>query len=90
MGKEDELLGVLKKVVAPAVAVDKATLFLVSSTATDVHLHFGGAYSGCPGVPVLERSLLEPLVKAIAPNVKLKVTSGLPLPVGAKLVDPEG
>lgn len=90
MAKEDELLGVLKKVVAPAVAVDKGTLFLVASTASDVHLHFGGAYSGCPGVPVLERSLLEPLVKAISPTAKLKVTSGLPLPVGAKLVEPEG
>lgn len=90
MAKEDELLGVLKKVVAPAVAVDKGTLFLVTANATDVHLHFGGSYSGCPGVPVLERSLLEPLMKSIVPNAKLRVTSGLPLPVGAKLVEPEG
>lgn len=79
----EALVDLLRTVAVPLTVLDEAELYVVSANEGDVHLHLGGSYSGCPGVPFVERHLLSPLVAEIFPKATLKVTSGLPLPTDA-------
>jgi hypothetical protein len=88
MEEKDALLDVLAKVVVPLMTIDNAELYIVTATSSDVHLHLGGAYSGCPGREFVERSLLAPVVRDVFAKATLKVTSGSPIPEGARLLGP--
>lgn len=81
-----ELVTALRSLVVPLFAVDGGTLYVANATAAEVHLHLGGAYSGCPGNGFVERSLLAPVVATVLPKATLRVTSGLPVPAGAELI----
>lgn len=74
----------LVSIAMPLLVVDNASLHVVLVTPTRVHLHLGGAYAGCPGNEFIERSLLAPLTREVFPSASLEVTSGLPIPAGAK------
>lgn len=76
----------LEKVAVPLLNIDNAELYVVQATASDVHLHLGGAYSGCPGVDFVTRHLLAPIVAEVLPKATLKVTSGRPIPKDARLL----
>lgn len=80
------LVSALEEIVVPLLVVDNATVYVVSATTSEVHLHLGGAYSGCPACPFVERSLLGPVVASVLPKASLRVTSGSPIPNGARLV----
>lgn len=81
-----ELVTALRAIVLPLFAVDGGTLYVATASATEVHLHLAGEYSGCPGNNFTERALLAPIVGSVLPKAKLKVTSGLPIPTGALLL----
>ncbi len=80
----EALVDLLTTIALPLASIDEAILYVVDATDADVHLHLGGTYSGCPGVPFVERHLLAPLVAEVFPKAKLTVTSGLPLPKSAR------
>ncbi|WP_146646919.1 hypothetical protein [Labilithrix luteola] len=82
----EELEALLTSIVVPLVAIDSATLYVVTASSTRVHLHLAGAYSGCPGNAFVERTVLAPLVKQIFPSAELCVSSGVPIPPNAKLL----
>jgi len=78
------LEGALLDTAMPLINIDRAELYLVAESASDIHLHLGGAYSGCPGVHFVKTHLLAPIVAEVSPKATLKVTSGLPIPKGAR------
>lgn len=80
----EALVDLLTTVALPLANIDEAVLYVVDATDAGVHLHLGGSYSGCPGVPFVERHLLAPLVAEIFPKATLTVTSGLPVPKAAR------
>ncbi len=82
----DVVIAALREFAVPLVALDSATLHVVAASASAVHLHLGGAYSGCAGRTFVERSLLAPVIASVLPSAALTVTSGYPLPPGAKLL----
>ena len=82
-----DLEAVLTSIAVPLIALDSAVLYLVAASADRVHLHLGGASAGCPGNPFVERSLLAPLVLDVFPRATLTVTSGLPIPAGARRLE---
>jgi len=79
----------LRTIAVPLVTIDKASIYVVTETASEIHLHLSGAYAGCPGNGFVERALLGPIVKSASPKTALKVTSGLPIPAGARLLEPK-
>ena len=85
-----KLTELLKQVAAPLITADAGELYLVKASAREVHVHLAGSYAGCPGVPYVERHLIAPLVQDIFPKADLKVSSGLPMPKGARRVEPAG
>jgi len=84
----EALAELLRTMAVPLMQLDEAKVYLVAASSSDVHLHLGGSYSGCPGVPYVERHLFAPLVAKIFPKAVLRVTSGRPLPTGARLLEP--
>jgi Fe-S cluster biogenesis protein NfuA len=83
-----KLTDLLTQIAAPLLGKDAGELYLVRATAREVHVHLAGSYAGCPGVPYVERHLLAPLVADVFPKAELKVSSGLPMPKGAKRLEP--
>lgn len=88
MESSNALENVLTTVAVPLITADEATLYVVSSSPTRVHLHLGGRYAGCPGNTFVEKSLLRPLVLEVYPNALVVVTSGAPIPAGAQRLEP--
>ena len=84
----NELLQVLRDVLAPMVAADEGELYLVGQTGNTVALHLRGRFSGCPGNTLVARRIIEPLIVAAVPNAELRLTSGYLVPEGASLIVP--
>ena len=74
---------VLTTLVAPLVEKDGAELWLVRAEGSDVVLHFAGSYAGCPGVGVVTKNIIAPVLKPIIPDVVVTANSGSPVPKGA-------
>lgn len=70
------LSDLLEKVAVPLLTIDRADLWIVRASESEVHLHVGGAYSGCPGVEFVRRHLFAPLVAEVYPKAELTVSSG--------------
>lgn len=87
MESPEALVDLLVSTAVPLVTIDKGELWLVNASAASVHIHLAGAYSGCPGVPYVERNLLAPLVKEVFPRATVTVSSGFPVPKGAKRLE---
>ena len=83
---KDEILRVVREVLAPLVQADGGELYLVSVDDSGVSLHLAGRFSGCPGNTLARRRVLEPLIAAAAPGAYLTVTTGPLLPKGAQRV----
>lgn len=87
MTSPEPLVESLVEVALPLMLVDHAELYVVASSPSDVHLHLAGAYSGCAGVEFVHRHLLAPLVASVFPKATLKITTGFPVPKGARLLE---
>jgi Fe-S cluster biogenesis protein NfuA len=79
----DELLRVLRNILAPMVQADAGELYLVDVGADEITLHLRGRFSGCPGNTLVARRIIEPLISRAAPKTKLRLTSGYLVPDGA-------
>lgn len=77
---------VLREIVAPLVRADGGELYLVEANDETVSLHLAGRFSGCPGNTLATRRVIEPAIFAVAPKVRVTVTSGPLIPKGAELV----
>jgi Fe-S cluster biogenesis protein NfuA len=82
----DQLLKVLKEVVAPLVRADGGEVYIVAVEANHLSLHLAGRYAGCPGAPLVVRGIIEPAVRAVAPTARLEVSCGIRIPEGASVV----
>jgi Fe-S cluster biogenesis protein NfuA len=76
-----------RDVLRPLIEADDGKLYLVSVTEGQLTLHLGGSCSGCPGASLTIRTLIEPAVRAIDPNVRVVVTVGAKQPEDAVLVE---
>jgi len=84
---KDEIVRVVRDVLAPLVQADGGELFLVSVDDSGVSLHVTGRFSGCPGNTLARRRVLEPLVASAVPGASVTVTSGPLIPKGAQKLD---
>ena len=82
----DEIVRVVREILAPMIQADGGELYLVSADEAAVSLHLAGRFSGCPGNTLARRRVLEPLIAAAAPGAHLTVTSGPLVPKGAQRV----
>lgn len=83
----DEIITIIREVLAPLVREDGGELYLVEANSERVALHLSGKFAGCPGNDVVARRVFEPALRAVCPKVKVSVTWGRLLPPGAKQVD---
>jgi Fe-S cluster biogenesis protein NfuA len=81
---KDEVVRVVREVLAPLVRADGGDLYLVSVEETGVSLHVTGRFSGCPGNTLARRRVFEPPLSAIAPGITVTLTSGPLVPSGAE------
>lgn len=81
--RKDVLVETCRTVIAPLVRADGGILHLVSVTENELALHLSGTCSGCPGLAFTSRGVIEPAIAAVAPDVRVVVTSGAIIPAGA-------
>ena len=82
----EEILRIVREVVAPLVRADGGRIYLVAADDESVSLHLAGRYSGCPGNTLAIRRIIEPAIFAVAPGARVTVTSGALQPPDAMLV----
>jgi Fe-S cluster biogenesis protein NfuA len=82
-----EISKVLREVVGPLVRADGGELYLVEANDEGVVLHLSGRFSGCPGNTLATRRVIEPAIFAVAPRVRVTVTSGPLIPKGAERIE---
>ena len=82
----DQLLKVLKDVIAPLIRADGGEVYIVAVEPNHLSLHLAGKYAGCPGTPLVVRGIIEPAIRCVAPTARLDVSSGVRIPDGASLV----
>ena len=56
---KDEIVRVVREVIAPLIQADGGDLYLVSVEDTGVSLHVTGRFSGCPGNTLARRRVIE-------------------------------
>lgn len=83
----DEILTVIREVLAPLVRADGGQLYLIEATSKRVMLHLSGKFAGCPGNDAVARKVLRPALAAISPDIKVEVSWGRLLPEGAQRVE---
>ena len=81
-----EISKVLPKSSDPSCA-DGGELYLVNASDEGVSLHLSGRFSGCPGNTLATRRVIEPAIFAVAPRVRVTVTSGPLIPKGAERIE---
>jgi Fe-S cluster biogenesis protein NfuA len=84
---KDEIVRVVREVLAPLVQADGGELCLVSVVDSAVALHLGGRFSGCPGNTLARRRVLEPAIASVAPGAHLTLSTGPLVPPGAQLIN---
>ena len=82
----EEIVSVIREVLAPMVVADGGEMYVVEATDTRVAVHLTGKFSGCPGNDVFVRQVFTPALAAIAPKVRVDVTWGHIVPDGAEAV----
>ena len=82
----DQLLKVCREVVAPLVRADGGEIYVVAVEPDQLTLHLAGMCSGCPGVTLTTRMVIEPAIHAVAPSARVVVTNGITVPDGASLL----
>jgi len=87
---QDEILTVIREVLAPMVVADGGRLYVIHADSQRVTLHLGGRFAGCPGNQIATRRVIQPAIAAVAPKAELTVTWGRLVPSGATRVDTDG
>jgi Fe-S cluster biogenesis protein NfuA len=87
---QDEILTVIKEVLAPMVAADGGRLYVIQANPKQVSLHLAGRFAGCPGNHVATQRVIQPLIAAVAPAAELTVTWGRLVPTGATRIEVSG
>ena len=82
----DNLLKTCTEIIAPLVHADGGELFVVSIEEGSIALHLAGKCAGCPGATLTTTAIIEPAIHAVAPHMRVIVTSGFQVPAGASLV----
>ena len=82
-----EALAPLLHVLAPLVEADGGEMYLVEASTEDVHIHLAGTCAGCPGSSLTRDRVFAPALAAAFPKAKLRVTTGVRIPAGAKRVE---
>jgi Fe-S cluster biogenesis protein NfuA len=82
----DQILEIVREIVAPLVRADGGQIYLVSLGERSLVLHLTGRFSGCPGNTLAKRRVLEPLLATRFPDLKIEISTGPLLPTGAELV----
>jgi Fe-S cluster biogenesis protein NfuA len=82
----EQILEIVREVVGPLVRADAGQLYLVSVGERALVLHLTGRFSGCPGNTLAKRRIIEPLLAARFPELRVEISSGPLLPEGAELV----
>jgi Fe-S cluster biogenesis protein NfuA len=82
----DEIVRILRDVVAPLVEADGGRIYLVSADEGRVLIHLAGQLSGAPGNGLLCRKILEPAIHAVAPEAEVVLSAGWQVPTGAVLL----
>lgn len=85
-GHEDQIVQICTDVIAPIVRADGGELFVVSIERDCVALHLAGKCAGCPGSNLTSTAIIEPAIHAVAPGIRVVVTSGFQVPTGAFVV----
>ena len=83
---KDEIVRLVREVLAPLVYADGGELYLVSVEDSGVSLHLGGRFSGCPGNTLTRRRVIEPLIASAVPGAYLTMTTGPLVPKGAQKI----
>ncbi len=83
----EEILRVVRDVVAPLVRADSGSLYVVHVDADTVALHLGGRFAGCPGNTLATRRVIEPAIFTVAPRARVTITSGALVPKDAQLIE---
>jgi Fe-S cluster biogenesis protein NfuA len=84
----DQLMKLCKEVLAPLLRADGGKLYVVALEPNHLALHLAGKFGGCPGTPLVVKQVIEPAVRAVAPQIELQVTCGMRIPDGASLLQP--
>jgi len=82
----EKLLKVCEDIIAPLIHADGGELFVVSIEPDSITLHLAGKCAGCPGASLTSKTIIEPAIHALAPLMRVVVTSGFQIPSGASLV----
>lgn len=79
----NEVMRVLRDVVAPLVEADRGEIFLISTEGNRIGIHLAGQLAGAPGSGLFFRRILEPAIHAIAPELEVALSTGWRIPDGA-------
>lgn len=79
---QHEVERILREVIRPLIEADGGDVDLVSvdesKTPIEISLAVGGAYRGCPGTPLVARSVMEPaFAKTLAKEVRVRIVPRL-------------
>ena len=85
----EKLLKICSDIIAPLVHADGGELFVVSIKEGSIVLHLAGKCAGCPGATLTSAAIIEPAIHAVAPLMRVVVTSGFHVPEGASVVPKE-
>lgn len=83
----NQLVDLCRNVLGPLLKADGGVLHVVRVEDDLLSIHLSGACSGCPGIPITIKSVIEPTVRALSSTVQLNVTSGPIIPDGAVVMD---
>jgi Fe-S cluster biogenesis protein NfuA len=87
---QEKLLKICEEILAPLIRADGGELFVVAIENDSIALHLAGKCSGCPGATLTSTAIIEPAIRAVAPAIRVVVTSGFQIPEGAAPVAQAG
>ena len=74
---KEQIERMCRDVLAPLVRVDGGELQLLRFDGDDVYIHLSAACAGCPGATLTGDKVLQPALSAVAPKVRVIVTTGV-------------
>lgn len=84
--ERDAAVRVIREVIAPLIRADGGRVYLLVGPNNALTLHLSGRYAGCAGNTLARRRVIEPALKAIAPQLDVVITSGALIPPNAELL----
>jgi Fe-S cluster biogenesis protein NfuA len=82
-GVGEDVLKILRDVLAPLVAADGGVMYLVRAAGDDIHIHLTGTCAGCPGASLTRDGVIAPALRTVRPKARVVVTTSYRVPEGA-------